>query len=157
MVAAALLRRGRRARLGAPPDRRQLSGDLLRAAGQRARRSQLRLLVPPRHDRALAWPEHRRATRSERGPCPEPAFLAARCACSHCGPAPARPAMKRLISLGLAALATTGVVLALSARPAMAQPMHPLGNFTVNQAIALDLYPNRFSVTAIVDLAELPT
>src|SRR5262249_39652370 len=32
-----------------------------------------------------------------------------------------------------------------------------LGNFTVNQALGLDLYPDRVAVTAIVDLAELPT
>jgi nickel/cobalt transporter (NicO) family protein len=65
--------------------------------------------------------------------------------------------MKRLVGLGLAALSTVGVVLALSARPASASPAHPLGNFTVNQALALDLRPDRVAVTAIVDLAELPT
>src|SRR5262249_56795126 len=30
-------------------------------------------------------------------------------------------------------------------------------NFSVNQALALDLYPDRVAVAAIVDLAELPT
>jgi nickel/cobalt exporter len=65
--------------------------------------------------------------------------------------------MRRLVSLGLAALGAIGIVLALPARPAMAQPAHPLGNFSVNQAIGLDLYPDRVAVTAIVDLAELPT
>src|SRR6185437_3169703 len=73
------------------------------------------------------------------------------------GPAPARPAMRRLVSLALAALGVIGIVLALPARPASAQPLHPLGNFSVNQAIGLDLYPDRVAVTAIVDLAELPT
>jgi nickel/cobalt transporter (NicO) family protein len=65
--------------------------------------------------------------------------------------------MRRLVSLGLAALGAIGFVLVLPARPASAQPAHPLGNFSVNQAIGLDLYPDRVAVTAIVDLAELPT
>ena len=65
--------------------------------------------------------------------------------------------MNRLVSLALAALGVIGIVLALPARPASAQPAHPLGNFSVNQAIGLDLYPDRVAVTAIVDLAELPT
>ena len=65
--------------------------------------------------------------------------------------------MRRLVSLALAALGVIGIVLALPARPASAQPTHPLGNFSVNQAIGLDLYPDRVAVTAIVDLAELPT
>ncbi|HEY7277174.1 MAG TPA: High-affinity nickel-transporter [Trebonia sp.] len=54
-------------------------------------------------------------------------------------------------------MGTIGILLAFRARPASAQPLHPLGNFSVNQAIGLDLYPNRVGVTAIVDLAELPT
>src|SRR5215813_2454783 len=65
--------------------------------------------------------------------------------------------MRRLVSLALAALGVIGIVLALPARPASAQPAHPLGNFSVNQAIGLDLYSDRVDVTAIVDLAELPT
>ena len=65
--------------------------------------------------------------------------------------------MRRLVSLALAALGVIGIVLALPARPASAHPAHPLGNFSVNQAIRLDLYPDRVAVTAIVDLAELPT
>ena len=65
--------------------------------------------------------------------------------------------MRRLVSLALAALGVIGIVLALPARPASAQPLHPLGNFSVNQAIGLDLYADRVAVTAIVDLAELPT
>ena len=65
--------------------------------------------------------------------------------------------MRRLVSLALAALGVIGIVLALPARPASARPLHPLGNFSVNQAIGLDLYPDRVAVTAVVDLAELPT
>jgi nickel/cobalt transporter (NicO) family protein len=65
--------------------------------------------------------------------------------------------MRWLVSLGLFVLGVIGIVLALPARPASAQPAHPLGNFSVNQAIGLGLYPNRVAVTAIVDLAELPT
>jgi ABC-type nickel/cobalt efflux system permease component RcnA len=65
--------------------------------------------------------------------------------------------MRRLAGLGLAALGAIGVALALPARPALAQPAHPLGNFSVNQAIVLDLYPDRVAISAIVDLAELPT
>ena len=65
--------------------------------------------------------------------------------------------MRRLVSLALAALGVIGIVLVRPARPASAQPAHPLGNFSVNQAIGLDLYPDRVAVTAIVDLAELPT
>src|SRR5215831_12793009 len=157
MVPAALRRRGRRARLGAAPKRRQRQGDRLRPEGRRARRPQRRVSVPPRHDRALTGPSRRRAPRSERGPGAEPALLAARCAGSRGGSAPARRAMKRLVSLGVAALGAIGIVLALPARPALAQPAHPLGNFSVNQAVGLDLYPDRVTVTAIVDLAELPT
>ena len=62
--------------------------------------------------------------------------------------------MRRLGCAGLAVLAAIVMVLALPARPAWA---HPLGNFSVNQAVRLDLYPDRIAVTAIVDLAELPT
>lgn len=63
--------------------------------------------------------------------------------------------MSRRLWFGLAALGIAGViVLALPARSASA---HPLGNFSVNQALALDLYPNRVEVAAVVDLAELPT
>src|SRR5215471_11774214 len=65
--------------------------------------------------------------------------------------------MRRFVSLGLTALGAIGIVLALPARPALAQPAHPLGNFSVNQAVGLDLYPDRVIVAAIVDLAELPT
>src|SRR5215470_6347105 len=65
--------------------------------------------------------------------------------------------MRRLVSLALAALGVIGFVLALPARPASARPVHPLGNFSVNQAIWLELYPDRVAVTAVVDLAELPT
>jgi hypothetical protein len=61
--------------------------------------------------------------------------------------------MRRLVSLALAALGVIGIVLALPARPASAHPAHPLGNFSVNQAIGLDLYPDRVAVTAVVDLA----
>jgi ABC-type nickel/cobalt efflux system permease component RcnA len=62
--------------------------------------------------------------------------------------------MRRLVSLGLVALGAIVLVLALPARPALA---HPLGNFSVNQSVGLDLYPDRIAVAAIVDLAELPT
>jgi len=65
--------------------------------------------------------------------------------------------MRRFVSLGLVASGAIGIILALPARPALAQPAHPLGNFSVNQAVGLDLYPDRVTVTAIVDLAELPT
>ena len=62
--------------------------------------------------------------------------------------------MSRRLWFGLAALGIAGVLLALPARPASA---HPLGNFSVNQSLALGLYPDRVSVGAVVDLAELPT
>jgi nickel/cobalt transporter (NicO) family protein len=65
--------------------------------------------------------------------------------------------MRRLVGLGLAAVGAIGIVLALPARPALAQPAHPLGNFSVNQAIGLALHPDRVAAAAIVDLAELPT
>jgi nickel/cobalt transporter (NicO) family protein len=65
--------------------------------------------------------------------------------------------MRRFVSLGLVALGAIGIALALPARPASAQPAHPLGNFTVNQAIRLDLSRDRITATALVDLAELPT
>ncbi|MDR2985257.1 MAG: High-affinity nickel-transporter [Nocardiopsaceae bacterium] len=65
--------------------------------------------------------------------------------------------MKRLVSLGLLTLGVVGLVLALPGKSAWARPAHPLGNFSVNQALAVNLYPNRIAVAAIVDLAELPT
>jgi nickel/cobalt exporter len=40
--------------------------------------------------------------------------------------------MRRFVSLGLVALGAIGIALALPARPASAQPAHPLGNFTVH-------------------------
>jgi ABC-type nickel/cobalt efflux system permease component RcnA len=46
------------------------------------------------------------------------------------------------------------VALAAPARPASA---HPLGNFSVNQLAALELYPDRVETAVVVDLAELPT
>lgn len=63
--------------------------------------------------------------------------------------------MSRRLWFGLAALGVTGV--AVLASPAPSASAHPLGNFSVNQALALDLYPNRIEVAAVVDLAELPT
>jgi ABC-type nickel/cobalt efflux system permease component RcnA len=62
--------------------------------------------------------------------------------------------VRRLASIGVIALAAVLILVALPARPAAA---HPLGNFSVNEAIALDLYPQRVDVAAVIDLAELPT
>jgi ABC-type nickel/cobalt efflux system permease component RcnA len=53
----------------------------------------------------------------------------------------------------LACVAIVTAVL-LPAAPAQA---HPLGNFSVIQQDAFDLYPDRIDVTATVDIAELPT
>ncbi|HEY7010857.1 MAG TPA: sulfite exporter TauE/SafE family protein [Jatrophihabitantaceae bacterium] len=61
----------------------------------------------------------------------------------------------RRLWLGLAALGLAGV--AVLALPAQSASAHPLGNFSVNQALALNLYPHRVEVAAVVDLAELPT
>lgn len=63
--------------------------------------------------------------------------------------------MRRRLWLGLVALSVAGV--AVLALPAQSAAAHPLGNFSVNQALALDLYPRRVDVAAVVDLAELPT
>jgi nickel/cobalt transporter (NicO) family protein len=63
--------------------------------------------------------------------------------------------MSRRLWLALAALGVAGI--AVLALPAPRASAHPLGNFSVNQALALDLYPNRVEVAAVVDLAELPT
>ena len=63
VVAPALRRRRRHARLGAAPDRRQTPRRSAYARnGRRAGRAQRRVPVPPRHDRALARPT--RATRA---------------------------------------------------------------------------------------------
>jgi nickel/cobalt exporter len=62
--------------------------------------------------------------------------------------------MSRRLWLGLAAL---GVGVAVLALPAQSASAHPLGNLSVNQALALNLYPNRVDVAAVIDLAELPT
>jgi nickel/cobalt transporter (NicO) family protein len=61
--------------------------------------------------------------------------------------------MSRRLWLGLAA----GVGVAVLALPAQSASAHPLGNLSVNQALALNLYPNRVDVAAVIDLAELPT
>jgi ABC-type nickel/cobalt efflux system permease component RcnA len=52
--------------------------------------------------------------------------------------------------------ALVGLAAALAAAPQPASA-HPLGNFSVNQLAALDLYPDRVEVAAAVDIAELPT
>jgi nickel/cobalt transporter (NicO) family protein len=62
--------------------------------------------------------------------------------------------MSRRLWLGLAAL---GVGVAVLALPAQSASAHPLGNLSVNQALALNLYPNRVDVAAVIDVAELPT
>ena len=49
------------------------------------------------------------------------------------------------------------VVVAFLAMPTAPASAHPLGNFTVNQYEGLTLRPDRIEVTAVVDLAELPT
>lgn len=36
-------------------------------------------------------------------------------------------------------------------------PAHPLGNFSVNQLVSLELHPDRVQAAVVVDLAELPT
>ena len=61
----------------------------------------------------------------------------------------------RRVWLGLATLGVAGI--AVLALPAPHASAHPLGNFSVNQALAIDLYPNRVEIAAVVDLAELPT
>ena len=63
--------------------------------------------------------------------------------------------MSRRLWLGLAVLGAAGV--AVLTLPAQSASAHPLGNFSVNQALALHLYPHRVDVAAVVDLAELPT
>ncbi|GAB4049963.1 urease accessory protein UreH domain-containing protein [Catellatospora paridis] len=55
-------------------------------------------------------------------------------------------------TLPIAALA--GLALALLPAPASA---HPLGNFSINQLIALTLRPAAVDATAVLDVAELPT
>src|SRR5262245_66247676 len=63
--------------------------------------------------------------------------------------------MRRRFWLGLAAMGVAAI--AVLAFPAPRASAHPLGNFSVNQALALHLYPHRVEVAAVVDLAELPT
>jgi ABC-type nickel/cobalt efflux system permease component RcnA len=58
------------------------------------------------------------------------------------------------VRLAVAALAGIGVAVLAPAQPADA---HPLGNFSVNQLDAFRFAPDRITVTAVVDLAELPT
>jgi hypothetical protein len=62
--------------------------------------------------------------------------------------------MKRTLLLAAGLVVGLGGVLLAPPHPASA---HPLGNFSVNQLEALDLYPDRVEVTAEVDIAELPT
>ncbi len=61
--------------------------------------------------------------------------------------------MRRLLG-GLAAL---GVLLAISVVLAPAAGAHPLGNATVNHYDGLALFPDRVSVRAVEDIAEIPT
>ncbi|GAA1836272.1 hypothetical protein GCM10009682_62920 [Luedemannella flava] len=62
-------------------------------------------------------------------------------------------------SLSLAVAAGVLAVLLLPAGAAGAAPplAHPLGNFSVNESVALTLRPDRVDAVAVVDLAELPT
>ena len=60
----------------------------------------------------------------------------------------------RTSSLGILFLL---VVLAVIVASAEAAGAHPLGNFSVNQLEAVSLYPDRVTVAAAVDVAELPT
>lgn len=62
--------------------------------------------------------------------------------------------MKRIVLLATGLAVGLSWVLLAPPHPASA---HPLGNFSVNQLEALDLYPDRVEVTAEVDIAELPT
>jgi len=57
--------------------------------------------------------------------------------------------MRRLVAVALGAIAAV----ALLAWPAAA---HPLGNFTTNTAAAIVVHPDRFAITYVVDLAEIP-
>jgi len=61
--------------------------------------------------------------------------------------------VRRLLG-GLAAL---GVLLAISVVLAPAAGAHPLGNATVNHYDGLALFPDRVSVRAVEDIAEIPT
>ncbi len=54
-------------------------------------------------------------------------------------------------------LAALGVLLAISVVLAPAAGAHPLGNATVNHYDGLGLFPDRVSVRAVEDIAELPT
>lgn len=58
--------------------------------------------------------------------------------------------MKRIVLLAAAA----AVVVLAAPAPAQA---HPLGQFSVNQAVELTLRPDGIDASAVVDLAELPT
>jgi ABC-type nickel/cobalt efflux system permease component RcnA len=68
-------------------------------------------------------------------------------------PAAFRAARWAAAALGVLAGLCAGVLLS----PAAPAAAHPLGNFTVNQLDAIELYPDHVSVTAVVDAAELPT
>lgn len=59
----------------------------------------------------------------------------------------------RLRRLLVAAGIVAGVVMA---QPGVASA-HPLGNFTVNQASALTVAPDRVSIEHVIDMAEIPT
>jgi nickel/cobalt exporter len=67
--------------------------------------------------------------------------------------------MKRLLLWRLAAASTTALVLALSlqvvtgGRPASA---HPLGNFTINRYVRIDLSPEAVRLRYVLDVAEIP-
>ncbi|GIH20414.1 hypothetical protein [Rugosimonospora africana] len=69
-----------------------------------------------------------------------------------------RPTTFRAARLAAAALGVlAGLCAGVLLPPASPAAAHPLGNFTVNQLDAIELYPDHVSVTAVVDAAELPT
>ena len=57
--------------------------------------------------------------------------------------------MRRLLAAGLLAL----LLVPALARPASA---HPLGNYTVNRAVAVTIAPDHVALLYLVDMAEIP-
>src|SRR5947208_1216854 len=136
-------RRRRRARVGTRPQRSLRRSAPLVAAGAQVGDARCPQAVPPRHDRAVSRPPHRRSPLPRQRARAEPAVLGCLVARGEEG-----PRMKRLtlVAVAVAALAW----------PALAAA-HPLGNFTINRFSRIEVPGPRLYVRYVLDMAEIPT
>src|SRR5207248_2154889 len=150
--------RGRRARLGARRERPPRPGAEVCEPRARPGHAQRAAVLPPRHDRARAGPDHSRPAGPPRGPRDQPVLLDAVVGRRGADAPPAGElAMRRFRHVAAISVLVVGMSTALSIAAAGPASAHPLGNFTINRYSGLDLRPGRVSVLYVLDMAEIPT